>query len=93
MIAVRFQVPVDHTYTAYVNHWIDLTDAVLASDGSGLVAPTGSGGELDYTAEDTDRLQGYFQVEVVLPHHKMSNIASYNISSCTPSDEVPQTRQ
>jgi len=88
-----FQVPVDQTHTAYVNLWIDFTDTALEAEGSGLVAPTDSGEELGYTTQDTDRLQGYFPVEVILPHHKMSNIASYNISSCTPTDEIPQVRQ
>lgn len=79
-----FHVPVDQTYTAYVNHWIDLTDTVIDSQDLGLVAPSGSDGELDLTTEDTDRVQGYFQVEVILPHHKMSNIASYNLPACKP---------
>lgn len=80
-----FNVPVDQTHTAYVNHWLDLTDAVLDAEDLGLVAPTESDGPFGYTTEDTDRVQGYFQVEVLLPHHKMSNVASYNLPACNPT--------
>jgi len=87
-----FHVPVNHTLTAYVNHWIDLSDVVLESSDLGLVASSDSDGPLGYTTEDTDRSQGYYQVEVLLPHHKMSNLASYNLPACSPDSEIPQFR-
>jgi len=88
-----FRVPVDHTFTAYVNHELDLTDVIMASGEPGLVAPEAPAGDLGYATEETDRRQGYYQVEVILPHHKMSNVASYNMVACMTESDPPQTRQ
>ena len=34
------------------------------------------------THEETDNVQGWFQLEVVEPHGKLSDIASYNVGGC-----------
>ncbi len=79
-----FQVPVDQTFTAYFNHPIDLSDPAFVDDGElDLVIEDDHGGDIDdLIDEETDRLKGYYQVEVLSPHHKMSNVASYNMPAC-----------
>ena len=82
-----FQVPVDQTFTSFFNHPIDLSDPAFVDDGElDLVIEDDRDGEIDdFIDEETDRLKGYYQVEVLSPHHKLSNIASYNMPAC-PTD-------
>jgi hypothetical protein len=81
-----FQVPVDNTHTAFVHHTVDLS-ATADDGGLGLTAPEDHGGAIDDLADaDSDHTQGYFQIEVTSPHHKLSNIASYHMNC---ADDLP----
>jgi hypothetical protein len=52
----------------------------------GLVAAQGSGGELGLKAPtDPNLVQGYYQLEIVSPHKKVSNIADYSVACTIPT--------
>jgi hypothetical protein len=81
-----FDVHIDQTRTAMFAHQVQLDPIVL--DPAGPDGPPGA-----FTAEDdgeigglvhegSDNVQGYYQLEVVEPHGKLSDIASYNVDGC-----------
>ncbi|MGD8629936.1 MAG: hypothetical protein PVG72_04315 [Gammaproteobacteria bacterium] len=69
-----YKVAVDQTYTAFVNHVVDLSER----EPEGPVPSE----DLGFSAIPTDRLQGFYQIEVVSPYKTNSNIADYNIEPC-----------
>ncbi len=86
-----FTVDVDHTQVAYLDHHVDLP--VRASsleggdDGVGELAARDPGGDLELTADDTDREQGWYRLQVTAPHSSTSDIASCNVPPCTSGSE------
>jgi hypothetical protein len=69
-----YKVAVDQTYAAFVSHPIDLSEREL----EGPVPAIDQG----FSSLPTERLQGFYQIEVVSPHKTSSNIAEYNIEPC-----------
>jgi hypothetical protein len=69
-----YKVAVDQTHVAFVYHPIDLSER----------EPEGPSPAMDrgFSAVPTDRLQGFYQIEVVSPDKTTSDIASYNIEPC-----------
>jgi hypothetical protein len=70
-----FRVAVDHTHTAFVHHRVDLSER----------EPEGPTPSIDqgFSSIPTDRLQGFYQIEVVSPQETTSNFANYDIGPCT----------
>lgn len=68
----------------FLDHVVEI-DRKEAQQG-GLVAPQGSGGELGLKApNDPNLVQGYYQLEIVAPHKKVSNIADYSVACTIPT--------
>jgi hypothetical protein len=77
-----FQVKFDKHDVKFLDHVIEL-DGKGKPKGLGFATPQAQGGGLGYAApNDPNLLQGYFQVEVTSPHHKLSNFADYSVK-CT----------
>jgi len=74
VVSPLYKTAVDQTHTAFVYHPIDLSEQEPE-----IVFPADT---RQLSAVPTDRLQGFYQIEVVSPHKTMSNIASYNIEPC-----------
>jgi hypothetical protein len=78
-----YQAQIDQTSTTFVDHHVDLEPVVV--DGGefdpGLVAPheQSIGG---LTANPTDRVQGYYRLEVLSPNPLLSVVADYNVEPC-----------
>lgn len=78
-----YQTEIDQTFTTFVDHHVDLEPVVV--DGGefdpGLVAPQEQsiGG---LTANPTDRVQGYYRLEVLSPNPLLSAVADYNVEPC-----------
>lgn len=84
-----FTADVDQAFTVWLDHHLDVVPSAEDGDTLGNFAPLDDGsGEFGYAAEDTDNLQGYFQIEVIEPHLSYSNIASYNLPPCVPTYEI-----
>lgn len=78
-----FQLAFSKADTKFPDHVISLGDSG-APQGLGFAAATGSGGDLGLAApNDPDLVKGYFQVEVLSPHARKSNMASYTLR-CKP---------
>jgi hypothetical protein len=78
----EFQVKFDKHDVKFLDHVIEL-DGKGKPKGLGLAAAQPQSDGLGLSANTKPNLsQGYFQVEVTSPHHKLSNIADYSIK-CT----------
>jgi len=78
----EFQVKFDKHDVKFPDHIVEIDDKGKAK-GLGFATPQAQGGGLGYAAPTVPHLnQGYFQVEVTSPHHKLSNIADYSVK-CT----------
>jgi hypothetical protein len=77
-----FQVKFEKSDVKFLDHVIEL-DGKGKPKGLGFAAAQPQGGALGLSANTQPNLtQGYFQLEVVSPHKKLSNIADYSIK-CT----------
>jgi hypothetical protein len=77
-----FQVKFDKSDVKFLDHVIEI-DGKNAPKGLGFKAPQPKSGELGLAApSDANLTQGYFRVEVLSPHKKLSNIADYSVK-CT----------
>jgi hypothetical protein len=73
----------------FLDHVVEI-DRPQSQQG-GLVAAQGSGGALGLKAPgDPNLVQGYYQMEIVAPHQKVSNIADYSVACTVPtaSDDI-----
>jgi hypothetical protein len=78
----EFQVKFDKHDVKFLDHIVEIDDKGKTK-GLGFATPQAQGGGLGYAAPTVPHLnQGYFQVEVTSPHHKLSNIADYSVK-CT----------
>jgi hypothetical protein len=88
-----YAVEVDHTRTTMFSHPFVLEPVTVtppASHGGPDDLTVADDGEIGgLTQEPTDNVQGYFQLEVVEPHAKSSNIASYNVDGCVEETAAP----
>lgn len=86
-----FTVDVDHTQVAFLDHHVDLPVRAPSLDGDdggvGELVARDPGGALELTADDTDREQGWYQLQVTAPHSLTSDIASYDVPPCTSGSE------
>lgn len=69
-----YKVEVNQTHNAFVHHTVDLSEIEL--DGPEPSIDQG------FSVIPTDRLQGYYRIEVVSPVKTDSNIADYNVEPC-----------
>jgi hypothetical protein len=77
-----FQVKFDKSDVKFLDHVIEI-DGKDAPKGLGFKAAQPKNGELGLAASsDPNLTQGYFRVEVLSPHKKLSNIADYSVK-CT----------
>jgi hypothetical protein len=77
-----FQVKFDKSDVKFLDHVIEIDDK-NAPKGLGFKAAQPKGGALGLAAPSNPNLtQGYFRVEVLSPHKKLSNIADYSVK-CT----------
>lgn len=77
-----FQVKFDKSDVKFLDHVIEIDDKNKPK-GLGFTAAQPQSGELGLAAPSNPNLtQGYFQVEVLSPHKKLSNIADYSVK-CT----------
>ena len=77
-----FQVKFDKSKVKFLDHVIEI-DGKGKPKGLGFAAAQPQGGQLGLAAPtDPNLTQGYFQVEVLSPHKKLSNIADYSVK-CT----------
>jgi len=77
-----FQVKFDKSDVKFLDHVIEI-DGVGKPKGLGFKAAQAQSGELGLAAPtDPNLKQGYFQIEVIAPHKKLSNIADYSVK-CT----------
>lgn len=78
----QFQVKFDKSDVKFLDHVIEI-DAKSKPKGLGFAAAQPQGGALGLAAPTNPNLiQGYFQLEVLSPHKKLSNIADYSVK-CT----------
>jgi hypothetical protein len=78
----QFQVKFDKSDVKFLDHVIEL-DGKGKPKGLGFAAAQPQGGALGLSANTQPGLtQGYFQLEVLSPHKKLSNIADYSVK-CT----------
>ncbi len=77
-----FQVKFEKSDVKFLDHVIEI-DSTGKPKGLGFAAPQAQNGALGLAAPSNPNLvQGYFRVEVVSPHKKLSNIADYSVK-CT----------
>lgn len=77
-----FQIKFDKSDVKFLDHVIEI-DGKGKPKGLGFAAAQPQGGNLGLLApNDPNLTQGYFQVEVLAPHKKLSNIADYSVK-CT----------
>ena len=77
-----FQVKFDKSDVKFLDHVIEIDDK-NAPKGLGFKAAQPTSGALGLAApSDPNLTQGYFRVEVLSPHKKLSNIADYSVK-CT----------
>jgi hypothetical protein len=92
----EFQVAFDKADVKFLDHVFEI-DAKGKPKGLGLATPQAAGGELGLAAlNNPDLVQGYFQLEVVEPHKKLSKVSDYSVKckSVTAGDNlvaVPDT--
>jgi hypothetical protein len=78
----QFQVAFEKSEVKFLDHVIEI-DAKGKPKGLGLAAAQPQGGALGLAAQTEPNLvQGYFRLEVLSPHKKLSNIADYSVK-CT----------
>jgi hypothetical protein len=78
----QFQVKFDKSDIKFLDHVIEI-ESKGKPKGLGFAAPQQQGGALGLAAPtDPNLVQGYFRVEVLSPHKKLSNIADYSVK-CT----------
>jgi len=78
----EFQVKFDKHDVKFLDHVVEIDDKGKLK-GLGFAAAQPQGGALGLAAPTVPHLnQGYFQLEVTSPHHKLSNIADYSVK-CT----------
>jgi hypothetical protein len=73
----------------FVTHAVDMPVDDSELDGPGLLNPQGGHGDFDadqYAVEDTDLIQGTFQIEVISPNVLLSNVDGFSVEpgTCTP---------
>jgi hypothetical protein len=74
-----FQVKFDKSDVKFLDHVIEI-DGKGKPKGLGFAAAQPQGGALGLVApNDPNLTQGYFQLEVLSPHKKLSNIADYSV--------------
>lgn len=86
----QFQVKFDKSEVKFLDHVIEI-DGKGKPKGLGFAAAQPQSGELGLAApNDPNLTQGYFQVEVLSPHKKLSNIADYSVkcTNLTGSDDL-----
>jgi hypothetical protein len=75
----EFQVKFDKADVKFLDHVFEI-DAKGKPNGLGLAAPQAAGGELGLAApSNPDLIQGYFQLEIVAPHKKLSKVSDYSV--------------
>lgn len=75
----EFQVNFTKSEVKFLDHVITIDDKGKPAD-LGFKAPAAQGGAFGLVApNDPDLKQGYFQLEVLSPHKKLSNIADYSV--------------
>lgn len=75
----EFQVKFDKADVKFLDHVFEI-DAKGKPKGLGLATPQASGGELGLAApSNPDLIQGYFQLEIVKPHKKLSKVSDYSV--------------
>ncbi|NJM92494.1 MAG: hypothetical protein HC861_07615, partial [Rhodospirillaceae bacterium] len=75
----EFQVKFDKADVKFLDHVFEI-DAKGKPKGLGLAAPQASSGELGLAApSNPDLIQGYFQLEIVKPHKKLSKVSDYSV--------------
>jgi hypothetical protein len=78
----QFQVKFDKSDVKFLDHVIEI-DAKSKPKGLGFTAAQPQGGALGLAAPTNPNLiQGYFRLEVLSPHKKLSNFADYSVK-CT----------
>jgi hypothetical protein len=78
----EFQVNFTKSDVKFLDHVVEI-DNKGKPKGMGFAAAQPQGGALGLSAQTVPNLnQGYFQLEVIAPHKKMSNIADYSVK-CT----------
>lgn len=85
-----FQVKFDKSDVKFLDHVIEI-DGKGKPKGLGFAAAQPQGGDLGLLApNDPNLTQGYFQLEVLSPHKKVSNIADYSVkcTNLTGSDDL-----
>ena len=86
----EFQVKFDKADVKFLDHVFEI-DAKGKPKGLGLATPQASGGELGLAApSNPDLIQGYFQLEIVKPHKKLSKVSDYSVKckSLTAGDSL-----
>ena len=75
----EFQVKFDKADVKFLEHVVEI-DAKGKPKGLGLATPQAAGGELGIAApSDPDVIKGYFQLEIVKPHKKLSKVSDYSV--------------
>jgi hypothetical protein len=75
----EFQVKFDKADVKFLDHVFEI-DAKGKPKGLGLATPQAAGGELGLAApSNPDLIQGYFQLEIVKPHRKLSKVSDYSV--------------
>lgn len=85
-----FQVKFDKSDVKFLDHVIEV-DGKGKPKGLGFAAAQPQGGDFGLVApNDPNLTQGYFQLEVLSPHKKLSNIADYSVkcTNLTGSDDL-----
>lgn len=82
-----FAAQVDQTFTAMLDHHVDVEPTSPSTSPTGglvAVSPTNDG-ITGLATQDTNRLQGWYQLEVLEPNVTTSDVASYNLPPCVPA--------
>jgi len=75
----EFQVKFDKADVKFLDHVFEI-DAKGKPKGLGLATQQSTGGELGLAApSNPDLIQGYFQLEIVSPHKKLSKVSDYSV--------------
>jgi len=75
----EFEVKFDKADVKFLDHVFEI-DAKGKPKGLGFATPQASGGELGLAApSNPDLIQGYFQLEIVKPHKKLSKVSDYSV--------------
>lgn len=81
-----FTTQVDQTYTAYLDHYIDLPPVLpegVGDDGAIDQLVQEDDGEIGgFVHEESDNEQGTYMIEFKVPHAYESNIAGFNVEPC-----------